>query len=135
METSTGGVNLKRNTADQLIERQLPPPHHPPPPNTQAQHRCIRAEIQRHPAVQDRHFIDEPIVEGEKGEEGDGVDEEGLGGPLAEPDEQPAQHRLRPETADHQRARRAQMLIGGGEHQRLDHMQRDQARITVTLRN
>jgi hypothetical protein len=72
--------------------------------------------------VQDRHFIDEPVIEPEKGDERDGVDKEGGARPAAETDEQPAQHRLCAETADHQRACGAQMLISGREHQRLHHM-------------
>jgi hypothetical protein len=116
------------NSGDTILIKL--PPRHPPPPQAQPQHHRIRAEIQRHPAVQDRHFIDEPIVEGEKGEQRDCVDKECRSRPLAEPDEQPAQHRLRAETADHQRACRAQMLIGGVEHQRLHPMRRDQAPAT-----
>ncbi len=108
----------------------IPPPHHPPPPHTQPQHRRVCAEIERHPAVEDRHFINEPIVEPKKGQQRDGVDEEGCPLPNAEPDEQPAQHRLRAETADHQCAGGGQMLIGGGEHQGLDYMRRDQTPTT-----
>lgn len=103
------------------------PPHHPPPPQAQPQHRRIRHKIQRHPAVEHRYFIDEPVIEPEEGDERERVDAKGRARPSAEPDEQPAQNSLCAETADQQCAGCAQMLIGGVERQPLDHMRRDKA--------
>lgn len=105
----------------------IPPPHHPPSPNTQPQHRRVRHKIKRHPAVEHRYFIDEPVIEPEKGQQCDGVNAEGRARPAAEPDEQPAQHRLGSEAANQQCAGCAQMLIGRRDRQPLDHMRRDQA--------
>jgi hypothetical protein len=89
------------------------PPHHAPRPQAESQHSGIRAEIERHPAVQDRHFINEPIVEPEKGQSSDGVDEEGRLRPPTKPHEQPAKHCLCAKAADE---KRDQALGMGGLH-------------------
>ena len=98
-----------------------------PAPDAEGQHEQIGAEIERHPARQHWHFEHKIIVEREKGQQRRRVDREGALRPAAEGDEQPAEHRLCAEAADHQRARRAEMLIGGIEPQPLDHVRRDEA--------
>jgi hypothetical protein len=65
-------------------------------PKTQPQNHYIRAEIQHHPEVQDRHFKNEPIMESEKRQQGNCATKVGCASSRAEPRWPLADHSLPP---------------------------------------